>query len=209
MFCLAVSFLETSGIGIALVCAALGLAFAFYLIKSIIASPAGNERMRQIAGAIQEGAKAYLGRQVRSIAVIAVVIAILVAIFKDGRDGGRVCPGRGLLAGGGFHRHAHRRHGQCAHRARRNDQPKESHGRRLQRRRGDGLARRWTGLAVGRRFLAGHERHFDPRKGALKPRRRRARRFAHLGLCASRRRHLHQSCGCRRGPRRQGGAEPR
>src|SRR5215207_7823629 len=83
MVFLAVSFLENSGITLAMVCAIAGLAFAVVLIRSILAAPAGNERMRQIAGAIQEGAKAYLGRQVRSISVIAVVIAILVAIFKD------------------------------------------------------------------------------------------------------------------------------
>ena len=35
--------------------------------------------MKQIAGAIEEGAKAYLGRQVRSIVVIATVIVVLVA----------------------------------------------------------------------------------------------------------------------------------
>ena len=80
---LAASFLENSGIGLALVCAAVGLAFALYLIKSIVSSPSGNERMKQIAAAIEEGAKAYLGRQVRTIALIAVVIAVLVAIFKD------------------------------------------------------------------------------------------------------------------------------
>ena len=39
--------------------------------------------MRQIAGAIQEGAKAYLNRQVITISVIAVVIFILLFIFKD------------------------------------------------------------------------------------------------------------------------------
>ncbi len=66
-----------------MVCAAVGLGFALYLIKTIMALPAGNERMRQIAGAIEEGAKAYLGRQVRSIAVIAVVIAGLVGWFRD------------------------------------------------------------------------------------------------------------------------------
>ena len=59
---------------VSLVCALIGLGFAFYLIKTILASPAGNDRMKQIAGAIEEGAKAYLGRQVRSIAVIAVVL---------------------------------------------------------------------------------------------------------------------------------------
>ena len=80
---IAASFFETSGMSLALVCAGVGLAFAIYLIKSIISSPAGNERMKEIAGAIEEGAKAYLGRQVKSIAVIAVVITVLVAIFKD------------------------------------------------------------------------------------------------------------------------------
>ena len=83
MYLLATSFFESSGISLSLVCAGIGLAVALYLIKTIIASPAGNERMKEIAGAIEEGAKAYLGRQVRSIAVIAVVIAVLVAWFKD------------------------------------------------------------------------------------------------------------------------------
>ncbi|MEA3213405.1 MAG: K(+)-stimulated pyrophosphate-energized sodium pump [Chthoniobacter sp.] len=83
MFTLAVSPFETYGLNLAIVCALIGLGFAFYLIKTILASSAGNERMQQIAGAIEEGAKAYLGRQVRSIAVIAVVIMILLAIFKD------------------------------------------------------------------------------------------------------------------------------
>lgn len=76
------SFLESSGIPLAIVCALVGLGYAFILIKSIMASPAGNERMQQIASAVQEGAKAYLGRQVRTISVIAVVIAILVWIFR-------------------------------------------------------------------------------------------------------------------------------
>ena len=66
-----------------MVCAAVGLGYAFYLIKTIMASPAGNDRMKQIAGAIEEGAKAYLGRQVRSITVVAVLVAVLVAWFKD------------------------------------------------------------------------------------------------------------------------------
>src|SRR5438046_6662949 len=39
--------------------------------------------MREIAGAVQEGARAYLNRQVKTISVIAVVIFILLFIFKD------------------------------------------------------------------------------------------------------------------------------
>lgn len=75
--------LADSSVWIAIVCALAGLTAAFYLIKSILALPSGNERMRQIAGAIEEGAKAYLGRQVRTIAAIAAVIVILLIIFKD------------------------------------------------------------------------------------------------------------------------------
>ncbi len=83
MYPLLAAFLTDSGITLSMVCAAVGLGFAFYLIKTIMASPAGNDRMKQIAGAIEEGAKAYLGRQVRSITVVAVVVAVLVAWFKD------------------------------------------------------------------------------------------------------------------------------
>src|SRR5581483_2204728 len=49
----------------------------------VIRSPAGNERMRQISGAVQEGAKAYLNRQVITISSIAIIIFILLFIFKD------------------------------------------------------------------------------------------------------------------------------
>ena len=83
MSIVAASFLLSSGLTLSLICALIGLGFAFYLIKTILASSAGNDRMRQIASAIEEGAKAYLGRQVRSVSVIAGVLAVLLAIFKD------------------------------------------------------------------------------------------------------------------------------
>ena len=54
-------FLTDSGLALSMVCAVVGLGFALYLIKSILGSPAGNEKMRQIAGAIEEGAKAISG----------------------------------------------------------------------------------------------------------------------------------------------------
>ena len=57
-----------SGVTLSMVCAAVGLAFAFFLIKAVIRLSPGNERMRQIAGAIEEGAKAYLARQVGQMA---------------------------------------------------------------------------------------------------------------------------------------------
>ena len=80
---LAFNILE-SGVTLSMVCAAVGLAFAFFLIRTVIRLSPGNERMRQIAGAIEEGAKAYLARQVKTISVIAVVIFALLFYFRDG-----------------------------------------------------------------------------------------------------------------------------
>src|SRR5438105_883790 len=82
-YSVATSFFESTGLPLALLCAAAGLAFAFYLIKSIIAVKIGNEKMREIASAIEEGAKAYLHRQLISIGIIAAVLVVLIACFKD------------------------------------------------------------------------------------------------------------------------------
>jgi K(+)-stimulated pyrophosphate-energized sodium pump len=72
-----------SGVPLSMVCAVVGLAFAFFLILAIMRHSAGNEKMREISAAVQEGAKAYLNRQVKTISVIAFVIFILLFIFKD------------------------------------------------------------------------------------------------------------------------------
>jgi K(+)-stimulated pyrophosphate-energized sodium pump len=80
---LATSFLLQSGIWFALVCAIVGLAAALYLIRFIFAHSPGNDRMRQIAAAIEEGAKAYLNRQIISVSIIAVVIFILLVFTRD------------------------------------------------------------------------------------------------------------------------------
>jgi K(+)-stimulated pyrophosphate-energized sodium pump len=71
------------GVPLSMVCAAIGLAFAFFLIAAVIRAPSGNDRMREISDAVQEGAKAYLNRQVKTISLIAVVIFILLFFFKD------------------------------------------------------------------------------------------------------------------------------
>src|SRR5712691_12592662 len=72
-----------SGVWLSMLCALAGLAFAYFLILSVIKKSPGNERMRQIASAVQEGAKAYLHRQVVTISAIAAVIFILLFIWKD------------------------------------------------------------------------------------------------------------------------------
>jgi len=98
---LATSFLLQSGIWFALICAIIGLGAAFYLIRLIFAQSPGNDRMRQIAAAIEEGAKAYLNRQIISVSIIAVVIFILLAFTRDFFTAAGFCIGAvcSLLAG--------------------------------------------------------------------------------------------------------------
>jgi len=72
-----------SGVPLSMLCAVIGLVFAFFLIVAIMRHSAGNEKMREISAAVQEGAKAYLNRQVKTISVIAVAIFVLLFFFKD------------------------------------------------------------------------------------------------------------------------------
>ena len=77
------TFLLQSGVWLALLCALAGLGCAYYLIRWVISCSPGNERMLQIAGAVQEGAKAYLNRQITSVSLIAAVIFVIL-IFTRG-----------------------------------------------------------------------------------------------------------------------------
>jgi K(+)-stimulated pyrophosphate-energized sodium pump len=77
------SILLDYGIPLSLICAILGLAAAVFLIGKVVNSPAGNERMKEIAGAIQEGAKAYLNRQITTIGIISVIIFVLLGVLRD------------------------------------------------------------------------------------------------------------------------------
>jgi K(+)-stimulated pyrophosphate-energized sodium pump len=72
-------FLTDHGIGASLLLGVLGLGAAALLIRTVLASPAGNERMAEIARAIQDGAKAYLHRQLVTVLIIAAMI--FAAIF--------------------------------------------------------------------------------------------------------------------------------
>jgi K(+)-stimulated pyrophosphate-energized sodium pump len=68
----------TSYIVFAFVCSVIAIAYGAFAALSIIKKPAGNDRMREIAAAIQAGAKAYLNRQYRTIAVIAIVLTLVL-----------------------------------------------------------------------------------------------------------------------------------
>ncbi|MBT3011012.1 MAG: sodium-translocating pyrophosphatase [Candidatus Thiodiazotropha sp. (ex Lucina aurantia)] len=65
----------------ALACAVAALAYGFLSVKWILAQPEGNEKMREIAGAVQEGAKAYLNRQYTTIGIVGVILFVILWYF--------------------------------------------------------------------------------------------------------------------------------
>jgi K(+)-stimulated pyrophosphate-energized sodium pump len=67
----------------ALVCAGVAIAFGLYLTWWLLKQPAGNERMREISRAVQEGAAAYLKKQYTTIAVVAVVPLLAIGFYPD------------------------------------------------------------------------------------------------------------------------------
>jgi len=76
--------------------------FAVALIFLVLREPTGNDRMRQIAAAIQEGAAAYLNRQYTLIAIIGVVIAVVIGFFINWTTAGLYIVGAVLSAAAGY-----------------------------------------------------------------------------------------------------------
>jgi K(+)-stimulated pyrophosphate-energized sodium pump len=67
----------------ALACGFVAIAYGVVSAKWIMTKPTGNERMQEIAAAIQEGAKAYLNRQYTTIGIAGVALFLLVGYFID------------------------------------------------------------------------------------------------------------------------------
>ncbi|MFQ6018351.1 MAG: sodium-translocating pyrophosphatase, partial [Kiloniellaceae bacterium] len=63
-----------------LACGVLALLYGVWASRSVLAASPGTERMQEIAGAIQEGAKAYLNRQYRTIAVVGLAIFVFISV---------------------------------------------------------------------------------------------------------------------------------
>ncbi|HDK38619.1 MAG TPA: sodium-translocating pyrophosphatase, partial [Thiolapillus brandeum] len=71
----------TTGLIFALICALVAIGYGVVSMKWILAKPTGNERMNEIATAIQAGASAYLNRQYTTISGVGVVLLILIGLF--------------------------------------------------------------------------------------------------------------------------------
>ena len=69
---------EQYGLELALACAALAIIYGLVSARWIMAQPAGNEKMQQIAAAIQEGASAYLRRQYMTIALVGFILFFII-----------------------------------------------------------------------------------------------------------------------------------
>jgi K(+)-stimulated pyrophosphate-energized sodium pump len=70
--------LQQYGLMFSLVCAVLAILYGAWSIRWILSKPAGNERMQEIAAAIQLGARAYLNRQYMTIAIVGVVLLVAI-----------------------------------------------------------------------------------------------------------------------------------
>ena len=68
-------------------CGVVALLYGIYAVRSVLAASAGNERMQEIAGAIQEGARAYLNRQYMTIGIVGVVICVILLVLLGYRVG--------------------------------------------------------------------------------------------------------------------------
>ena len=71
----------SSGLLFAIGCALAALAYGIHSSKWIMSLPTGNDRMREIASAVQEGARAYLKRQYTTIAWVGIVLVVLIGVF--------------------------------------------------------------------------------------------------------------------------------
>ena len=73
---------ETGYLVYALGAAVLAIVYGVFLVISILGRPAGEGKMTEIAEAIQAGAKAYLSRQYRTVAIVAIIVVALMFLAK-------------------------------------------------------------------------------------------------------------------------------
>ncbi|MCX6386779.1 MAG: sodium-translocating pyrophosphatase [Solirubrobacterales bacterium] len=77
------NFLNDHGVVVALVCAGVAVLYGAVTSRSLLALSPGNEKMRSISAAVQEGARAYLNRQYRTIAIVGVVLFVALIFIQN------------------------------------------------------------------------------------------------------------------------------
>src|SRR3954449_3288433 len=70
-------------VALALICGVVAVVYGLWLTAWLLRQPAGNERMREISRAVQEGAAAYLRRQYTTIAAVSVVPFLLIGFYNE------------------------------------------------------------------------------------------------------------------------------
>jgi len=96
------SFLTHHGVLVALVCAAAAVVYGVLTSQSLLALSPGNERMRSISAAVQEGARAYLNRQYATIGAVGVLLFIVLIPIQNIRVAIGFLIGGALSASAGY-----------------------------------------------------------------------------------------------------------
>jgi K(+)-stimulated pyrophosphate-energized sodium pump len=92
----------SASIVIALLMGIAGVGFVLWQFKKVLAYEQGNELMREIGAAIQEGASAFLAREYRVIAIFVVIVATVIAVFLQWQTAFCFVSGAIASAGAGY-----------------------------------------------------------------------------------------------------------
>src|ERR1700677_614129 len=80
----------------------LAIVYGAFSVRWILAQPAGNALMQEISGAIQAGARAYLNRQYRTIAIVGVILFVALGVGLGWPSAGGVAGGAIFFGFGGY-----------------------------------------------------------------------------------------------------------
>ena len=91
-----------STLDLALICSVIAILYGIFSVRWILAQPEGNERMREIAAAIQQGASAYLNRQYTTIGAVGIFLFIVLGLVLDWYTGFGFLIGALFSGGAGY-----------------------------------------------------------------------------------------------------------
>jgi K(+)-stimulated pyrophosphate-energized sodium pump len=79
-------FMSDNTVWLAIVAGLIAVVYGIWLTAYLLRQPAGNQRMQEIAAAIQEGAQAYLRRQYTIIAIVAAILFVIIGVLGEAVD---------------------------------------------------------------------------------------------------------------------------